>query len=426
MKRRGAQVVQVVELVESAFFDRKPEIDREKCVVKNVKILGPQSRNAPPHNNAYPETTRRNAINVLEGGRCFINHDDDSRKAGATRKYGDSFGVHSNIREGGDGLYSDFHYNPKHALAEQFLWDCEHAPQNVGFSIATNGRKRVSGGQSIVEEILFDRNQHSIDLVCKGATTNSISESERRMSTKNGTKTTTPRALLREVFKGNAPMIKIVEEELPAAEADASMPAPAEGETADPMDAGFAAMLKKLIDQYAAGDIDLQALIGKLKDIDKAWTKLSGEEPAAAPTEEKPTTEGQRTDNPTLGQLQEELRVLRHEQLAGKVCAAAGVVPSGLLTHALKTAKDEAEMKTLVEEFKTLQTAGASSGQQQGSGKARSAGTTQPAGGANSGNGKSGAGTGPISESLKPSTMSAADRIAFLRNGRLPAPAAAK
>lgn len=395
--------LQTVELLESTYGERKLIVDRTNHVVKGVKILGPQSRNAPPHNNQYPEQTRRKAAAVLEGGRCFVNHDDDARKQGQTRRYQDSFGVHKNIREEGDGLYSDFHYNPGHPVAEQFAWDAEHAPENVGFSIATNGRKRMSGGQAIVEEILFDRAAHSIDLVCKGATTNSISESQR--SQRMSTTTQTVKAALREFFKGDATKLKIVEEELPAAAVDASMPAPAEGASeADPMDTGFKAMLSKLVDQYAAGDIDLAGLIAKLKDIDKAWTKLAGDGGEAAPAAE-PATESQRTD-PTLGQLREELNIRDLIEDAGLKFASP--VSRKAFVKSL-VPLSEAERTALIDERKANNS--------QGSGtKARSAGTTQPAG-AKPANGT------PIAEGLKPSTMTPAERVAYLRNGRLPTPA---
>ena len=43
----------------------------------------------------------------------------------------------------GEGLFADFHFNPKHALAEQLLWDAEHAPENVGFSHNVEARVRA-------------------------------------------------------------------------------------------------------------------------------------------------------------------------------------------------------------------------------------------------------------------------------------------
>lgn len=383
---------------------RKLKIDREKCVVYGVKVLGPQSRNPAPFNHEYPRPTREAAINLMEGARCFVNHGNDDRKRGQTRQYQDSIGIHRSIREEGDGLYSDFYYNPKHALAEQLLWDAEHAPENVGFSIwAQAGKKRQAAHAMVVESIIFDRKSHSIDLVCTGATTNSLSESL-NMSTP---KTTTARALIREAAKANpkcdAAMLKIVEEEVPAAVADAAMPAPAEGDGADPMDAGFGAMLHKLVDQYAAGDIDAAGFISKFKDIDKAWTKLTGGE--ATPAADAPAAESQ---TPTLADLQEELRALRHDNLASRVCAGLGVVPGALLTRALKTAKDEAEMKQLVEEFKTLQPAKSDGG------KARSAGTGAGAAG------KTTTG-GVIAESFKPAALATvADKVSFLRNGKMP------
>ena len=49
------------------------------------------------------------------------------------------------VKAGGEGLFADFHFNPKHALAEQLLWDAEHAPENVGFSHNVEARTARRG-----------------------------------------------------------------------------------------------------------------------------------------------------------------------------------------------------------------------------------------------------------------------------------------
>jgi hypothetical protein len=73
-----------------------------------------------------------------------------------------------------DGLFADFWFNPKHSLAEQLLWDAEHAPENVGFS--HNVEAVVSRQQStaLVEKILAVR---SVDLVADPAATQGLFES---------------------------------------------------------------------------------------------------------------------------------------------------------------------------------------------------------------------------------------------------------
>jgi hypothetical protein len=93
----------------------------------------------------------------------------------AARDYQDRIG---NLRDvsirGGEGLFADFHFNPKHALAEQLLWDAQHAPQNVGFSHNVLARTVRQGDQIVVEAIT---RVQSVDLVADPATTRGLFES---------------------------------------------------------------------------------------------------------------------------------------------------------------------------------------------------------------------------------------------------------
>ena len=72
------------------------------------------------------------------------------------------------------GLFADFHFNPKHALTEQLLWDAEHAPENVGFSHNVQARTSRRGEEVVVEAIL---SVESVDLVADPATTRGLFES---------------------------------------------------------------------------------------------------------------------------------------------------------------------------------------------------------------------------------------------------------
>ena len=74
-----------------------------------------------------------------------------------------------------DGLFADFHFNPKHALAEQLLWDAEHAPENVGFSHNVEARTARRGDRLVVEAIT---RVQSVDLVADPATTRGLFEAQ--------------------------------------------------------------------------------------------------------------------------------------------------------------------------------------------------------------------------------------------------------
>jgi hypothetical protein len=71
------------------------------------------------------------------------------------------------------GLRGDFHFNPKHALAEQLIWDAEHSPENVGFSHNVEARTSRRDGKVVVEEIT---RVQSVDLVADPATTRGLFE----------------------------------------------------------------------------------------------------------------------------------------------------------------------------------------------------------------------------------------------------------
>ncbi len=107
--------------------------------------------------------------------RVNVNHPKSHPLA--SRDYQDRLGLVRNIAlRPGAGLFGDFHFNPKHALAEQLLWDAQHAPENVGFSHNVQGRTVRQGDQTVVEAIL---KVHSVDLVADPATTSGLFEAAR-------------------------------------------------------------------------------------------------------------------------------------------------------------------------------------------------------------------------------------------------------
>jgi hypothetical protein len=90
------------------------------------------------------------------------------------RDYQDRLGVVRGVHvRSGEGLFGDLHFNPKHALSEQLIWDAEHAPQNVGMSHNVLARTSLDGGNVVVEAIT---KVQSIDLVADPATTSGLYE----------------------------------------------------------------------------------------------------------------------------------------------------------------------------------------------------------------------------------------------------------
>lgn len=143
--------------------------DRERGIIRGVKILGVRSRNGRTY---LPEAVGQ-AVSLYEGAKVNVNHPKGAPSG--PRDYQDRIGVIRNVTVRSDeGLFGDFHFNPKHTLAEQLLWDAEHAPQNVGFSHNVQARTARRGDIVVVEAIT---KVQSVDLVADPATTRGLFES---------------------------------------------------------------------------------------------------------------------------------------------------------------------------------------------------------------------------------------------------------
>lgn len=153
------------------YFDSRGlalRVDRANGVIRGIKILGPHSRNGRDY---LPDALTR-AVSLYEGAKVNVNHPKGHPLA--PRDYQERMGVIRNVshREG-EGLFGDFHFNPKHYLSEQLMWDAEHAPESVGFSHNVQARTRRQGERTVIDEIV---QVHSVDLVADPATTRGLFE----------------------------------------------------------------------------------------------------------------------------------------------------------------------------------------------------------------------------------------------------------
>ena len=151
-------------------------VDRRGGIIRGVKILGLNSRNG----RRYPVETLVRAVELYEGAKVNVNHAKGS--SAGPRDYQDRMGAIRGVRvRPEEGLFADFHFNPKHALAEQLIWDAEHAPENVGFSHNVRATTVRRGEHVEVESI--DKVQ-SVDLVADPATTGGLFESQTEQEAK--------------------------------------------------------------------------------------------------------------------------------------------------------------------------------------------------------------------------------------------------
>jgi len=138
-------------------------------VIRGVKILGLKSRNG----RVYLPDALSGAAPLYEGVKVNVNHAKGNPLG--PRDYQDRIGTIRNVVvRPGEGLFADFHFNPKHILAEQLIWDAQHAPENVGFSHNVQARTVRRGDRQTVEAIT---KVQSVDLVADPATTRGLFES---------------------------------------------------------------------------------------------------------------------------------------------------------------------------------------------------------------------------------------------------------
>ena len=120
-------------------------VDRQAGVIRGVKILGLKSRNG----RTYLPEALMGAARLYEEAKVNVNHPQGN--PGGPRDYRDRIGVIRKVAVGpGEGLFADFHFNPKHSLAEQLAWDAEHAPENVGFSHNVQAQTRRQGDRLVI------------------------------------------------------------------------------------------------------------------------------------------------------------------------------------------------------------------------------------------------------------------------------------
>ena len=128
-------------------------VDRTAGVIRGIKILGPHSRNRREY---LPEALAR-AVSLYEGAKVNVNH--PKGHPNSPRDYQERMGVIRNVQHrAGDGLFADFHFNPKHYLSEQLIWDAEHTPENVGFSHNVQARTSRRGDPNTGEPVLIGAN----------------------------------------------------------------------------------------------------------------------------------------------------------------------------------------------------------------------------------------------------------------------------
>ena len=105
----------------------------EDGLIKNVKILGENSRNK----RHYPIETRKNAHNLLEGARVSLNHEG--------RTVESRIGRIVNVKHNPDGSYGDFEFlEPFHRPRGNLLSLFDQNLTKSGVRLAAVGNAHVT------------------------------------------------------------------------------------------------------------------------------------------------------------------------------------------------------------------------------------------------------------------------------------------
>ena len=155
-------------ITEASDHERGVVVDRDKGIIRDVKILGLVSEN----NRRYLPEAVKSAKHLYEGIKVNINHPDSSNDQ---RSAEDRFGKLINVYfVEGEGLYGDLMFLKSHPMAERVCEAAERMTDVFGLSHNAQGDGvDDKDGCFVINEIVSVRH---VDLVSDPATTKSLSE----------------------------------------------------------------------------------------------------------------------------------------------------------------------------------------------------------------------------------------------------------
>src|SRR5262245_54554817 len=143
-------------------------VDRERGVIRRVKVLGWESRNGYRYNPAGVEAS------LYEGKTVNMGHGE----RGQDRHPQDRLGRLVNARKDASGIWADLEYFTKDPLAEKICEAAERMPGSFGLShLVDEGdyQRSRKGGKTVIESV---KKVRCVDLVCDPATVAGLYESK--------------------------------------------------------------------------------------------------------------------------------------------------------------------------------------------------------------------------------------------------------
>jgi hypothetical protein len=155
------------EVHESTSFS-KLVVDKKEGIIRNIKILGPVSKNG----RRYSDKAMREGFHKYENAVVNRNHD---RENPVDRDVNDRLGQIINVRYVvGEGIYGDFQLLLSDPISSKVMETAEKMPHTMGFSHYAICKWKSVGGVQEAQEI--DK-VISVDLVGAPATTEAMHES---------------------------------------------------------------------------------------------------------------------------------------------------------------------------------------------------------------------------------------------------------
>jgi hypothetical protein len=271
-------------------------IDREAGVIKNVKILGRESKNG----RLYSQSAMESAAKLYADCDVCIDHPSDS---GVDRSIRDSVAVIKQTRVTSEGVFGDLHYLKSHPDAEAIVERAERFPQSFGLSHNAYGstKPNPSGdGPEIVESIEY---VESVDIVRRPATSRGLFESQQQRKEKPVAKKKVKDLLAEQKKSGEAKrLLKLLEmENMPAEMATAEVAS--EGSAEDQLKASIKAMVNAVLDDE---DTDNAGKLAKIRQILNVQDRVLDNGSPGKPEE---SSEEVAESNKQLAQLRREMQV---------------------------------------------------------------------------------------------------------------------
>lgn len=323
------------------------EIDKESGVIKNVKVLGFESKNGHrtgAKRTVYTREALARAVTLYEGVIVRKNHDPrGQRHPGGDSEIERNVGILRNVRLTDDGIRADLHYKKSHPYSAELVEDVERRMGTIALSHNADGAGRVEKDTFVVTDIPEVR---SVDLVSKGGTTANLWESDRSKSQEQPAMKKTLRTWLKEAWsdesrtneqrKHIAELLEMDDmKEKPVQEQDPMPMGGVEVEASSPEEAlasGFESALTACVKDFVSGKMSDSDFLSKVKEFAKMFSKATGAG-ESKPKEEAKTEEGDEEADKKDKEVKESLERLaavEAELSVYRLCESKGFKPDAI------------------------------------------------------------------------------------------------